>query len=261
MGRDLRSAPSSAPMRRFLGTRLGLVYQNPASALNPAIRVERQLTEAVRLHAGLSRGQARARAIEKLADVAMPAAGRRLRQYPHELSGGMKQRAVIAMSIMGQPDLIIADEPTTALDTTVQAQILALLRDVNDKLDTAALLISHDIAVVATMCHRVVVMYGGRIVEDAPLDALLAHPAHPYTRALIDAVPTITGDRAAPLVTIPGRPPDPRTRPPGCPFAPRCERADAHCHEQMPPQEQVAPRHVTSCWHPLVDAPEAEAMA
>ncbi|HET9894426.1 MAG TPA: dipeptide/oligopeptide/nickel ABC transporter permease/ATP-binding protein [Streptosporangiaceae bacterium] len=259
MGRDLRDLPSSRSSRALLGMRLGLIYQNPASALNPAVRVERQLTEAIRQHAGLSRYQARDRAVAQLKAVAMPAPRRRLRQYPHELSGGMKQRAVIALSTMGQPALIIADEPTTALDTIVQAQILALLREVNEKLATAALLISHDIAVVAAMCERVIVMYAGRIVEEGPAGVLLADPVHPYTRALIQAVPAIAARASAPLATIPGRPPDPLDPPPGCPFAPRCERADVLCHEQMPGRQRIAPGHFTSCWHPVADAAGAEA--
>jgi peptide/nickel transport system permease protein len=251
LGNSLLEAPSAA-LRHRIGTQLGMVYQNPASALNPSLRLARQLMEATRYHGGASARDALKRAEQKLSAVAIPAPKRRLRQYPHELSGGMKQRAVIAMSLMGDPALIIADEPTTALDVTVQHQILELLREVNATTGAAVVLISHDLAVIAGVCDRVVVMYGGTIVEDAPSAIALREPAHPYTRALIDTLPDMGTPRTRPLPTIPGRPPDPHQFPPGCPFSPRCAYADDACRADLPALQPVGAGHQAACFHPLV---------
>ncbi len=251
LGNSLLEAPSAA-LRHTIGTQLGMVYQNPASALNPSLRLARQLIEATRYHGGAPARDALKRAEQKLSAVAIPAPKRRLRQYPHELSGGMKQRAVIAMSLMGDPALIIADEPTTALDVTVQHQILELLREVNATTGAAVVLISHDLAVIASICERVVVMYGGTIVEDAPSAIALREPAHPYTRALIDTLPDMGTPRTQPLPTIAGRPPDPRQFPPGCPFSPRCAYADDACRADLPALQPVGAGHLAACFHPLV---------
>jgi peptide/nickel transport system permease protein len=229
-----------------------MVFQNPGSALNPSLRLARQLTEAMRYHTGASARAALQRAEQQLNAVAIPAPRRRLRQYPHELSGGMKQRAVIAMSLMGDPALIIADEPTTALDVTVQQQILDLLDQVNAATGAAVVLISHDLAVIANVCERVIVMYGGTVVEDAPSRVALHHPAHPYTRALLDALPDLDTPRDQPLFTIPGRPPDPQDFPPGCPFSPRCAYADDACRTELPDLKPVGTAHFVACVHPLV---------
>ncbi|WP_432825598.1 dipeptide/oligopeptide/nickel ABC transporter permease/ATP-binding protein [Dactylosporangium sp. CA-092794] len=247
--------------RRFLGTNLAMVFQNPMSSLNPAMRIGAQLTEAARAHSRLSRAQARARAADRLAEVGIADAGRRLRQYPHQFSGGMRQRAMIAMGLMETPRLIIADEPTTALDVTVQRQILDLLLDINRTAGTAILLISHDISVIANVCERVVVMYAGKIVEDLPTGSLLQSAAHPYTRALIASVPDMATDRSADLATVRGRPPALDDLPAGCPFTGRCPVATARCAAEMPPLAPLSGDHLAACWHPQADTTLADTRA
>jgi len=258
-GTELATA-SAAVRRELLGTSLALVSQDPMTALNPALRVGRQLAEVAEVHGRRSRRQANALAIERLGHVQISDPARRARQFPFEFSGGMRQRAVIAMGLMASPKLIIADEPTTALDVTVQKQVLDLLERVGDETGAALLLISHDVAVVTNTCSRVIVMYGGRIVEDIGSEELLAGAAHPYSRMLIAAVPTMTTDRGQELSAIGGRPPTLDDMPTGCPFAPRCPRASARCTAEMPPLEQVAPGHRLACWHPVEGALE-EAVA
>lgn len=243
---------SERALRLLLGTRLAMVFQDPVTSLNPALRVGRQLAEVAEAHEGLSRRVAHDRAVDRLRDVAIHDPEHRARQYPHEFSGGMRQRAMIGIGLMGQPQLIIADEPTSALDVTVQRQVLRLLRQVRDEQGPALLLISHDIAVVSSVCDRVLVMYGGSIVEDLPVQALTSGPAHPYSRALLASVPQMDADREQPLATIPGRPPDPASRPAGCPFTPRCTHATQTCAEQMPPLETHEPGHRVACWHPQI---------
>jgi oligopeptide/dipeptide ABC transporter ATP-binding protein len=250
-GHDLlRLSPEEC--RRMIGASLPMVFQSPGATLNPALRLGRQLSEVAEVHRGLTRANAADEATRRLKDVAMPGYVRRLRSYPHELSGGMKQRAVIAMGLMGAPRLLIADEPTTALDVTVQSQIVALLRTVSTESGAAVLLISHDISVVSELCGRVIVMYAGRIVEQADVARIAAGPAHPYTRALVAAVPTMTTDRGRPLATIPGRPPDPADVGPGCAFAPRCPHADEMCRAEPPPTVALADGWHVECWHPQV---------
>ncbi|NUP77766.1 MAG: ABC transporter ATP-binding protein, partial [Nonomuraea sp.] len=200
---------------------------------------------------------AAARAIDRLEAVRIPAAARRARQRPHEYSGGMRQRAMIGMGLMGEPKLIIADEPTTALDVLVQRQILDLLTQVRAESGAALLLVSHDLAVVAQVCERVLVMYAGRVVEELPVDDLAARAAHPYTRALVGAVPTLATDREERLATIPGRPPEPAEQPDGCAFAPRCDRATARCRTDLPVLSPHGPRGRVACWHPVTE-PAAE---
>jgi peptide/nickel transport system permease protein len=242
---------SAVQRRRLLGRSLAVVYQDPMSALNPALRVGRQIGEVSEVHHGLSKREARQRAIERLRSVRIGNAEARVRQYPHEFSGGMRQRAVIAMGLMAEPKLIIADEPTTALDVTVQQQILRLLHDVTASSSAAAILISHDVAVVSQLCGRVVVMYAGRVVEELDVETLVTHPAHPYTAALVAAVPTMESDRARPLASVAGRAPTPYDVAPGCPFAPRCPRATDLCRTEMPPLEARSPTHRAACWHPM----------
>jgi len=237
--------------RRLLGRSLAVVYQDPMSALNPALRIGRQLGEVAEVHDGLSKTQARQRATERLRSVRIGNADARVRQYPHELSGGMRQRAVLAMGLMSEPKLIIADEPTTALDVTVEQQILRLLRDVSVSGGAAAILISHDVAVVSQLCSRVFVMYAGRIVEELDVATLINGPAHPYTAALVASVPTMGSDRTRPLASIPGRAPSPYDDAPGCPFAARCPRASERCRREMPPLEPHSPTQRAACWHPL----------
>jgi oligopeptide/dipeptide ABC transporter ATP-binding protein len=219
------------------------------------VRVGRQLAEVSEVHDSMSRTAATHRAIDKLQRVAIPAAERRARAYPHEFSGGMKQRAVIAMGLMGKPKLYVADEPTTALDVTVQRQIFDLLRQVNRDEGASVLLISHDVAAVAELCGRIIVMYGGRIVEEADVQTVLGGAAHPYTRALVAAVPDLTIDRDQPLATIPGRPPDPRDADTGCAFAPRCPFADEQCRFERPTLDPVGAGWRVACWHPQHDRP------
>ena len=246
---DLATA-SSERQRRLLGASLALVSQDPMTALNPALRVGGQLAEVARVHLGQSRARARELAVQRLDDVLISEPARRAHQFPYEFSGGMRQRAVIAMGLMGDPQLIVADEPTTALDVTVQKQVLQLLSDLNTQTGAALLLISHDIAVVSNVCTRILVMYGGRIVEDASSSQLLADAAHPYARALIAAVPSMTSDRDADLATIPGRPPTLAEIPLGCPFAARCAHADDRCRAEMPPLADLHPGWRVACWHP-----------
>jgi oligopeptide/dipeptide ABC transporter ATP-binding protein len=249
LGRDLRSVPAPE-LRHLLGTSMALVFQDPASSLNPALRVGRQLAEVVQVHAGLGRREAMALAVTRLRDVQIARPELRAQQYPHEFSGGMRQRAMIATGLMGRPRLIIADEPTTALDVTVQRQILLLLRQVNQDSGAAVVMISHDVSVVTMLCQRVLVMYAGRIVEDISTERLLAGPAHPYTRALLASVPDMSTDRDRPLVTIAGRPPALDALPPGCAFAPRCPLADERCRASDPALETLAGDHRVACWHP-----------
>ncbi len=243
---------SDLERRRLLGRSLAIVYQDPMSSLNPSLRVGLQLGEVAEVHHGLSRTQARERSVDRLRAVRIASPDVRLRQYPHEFSGGMRQRAVIAMGLMVDPKLLIADEPTTALDVTVQQQILRLLLDVSDSSHAAALFISHDVAVVSQLCSRVVVMYAGRIVEELDVATLVRGPAHPYTAALVSAVPTMESDRARPLATIPGRAPGPFDHSPGCPFAARCPVATSRCRTERPLLERLdSAGHRVACWHPL----------
>ena len=254
-GRDLRSLGKTG-RRKLLGRSLAVVYQDPMASLNPALRLERQLGEVAEVHEGLSRKEARKRSVERLRSVRIGSPERRVRNYPHELSGGMRQRAMIAMGLMCSPQLIVADEPTTALDVTVQQQIIKLLDDVGASTGTAAIFISHDIAVVSQLCRRVLVMYAGRIVEELDVPTLVRQPAHPYTAALLASVPTMDSDRERPLVSIPGRAAGPFDRSPGCPFAPRCPAATDRCRTELPVLSPLADGHRVACWHPNAVTPE-----
>jgi len=244
-----------AARERLLGTSVAMVFQDPMSALNPTLKVGRQLAEISEVHQGTSRRVALARAIDRLRAVRISAPEVRAGQYPLEFSGGMRQRAAIAMGLMADPVLIIADEPTTALDVTVQKEVLALLRRVAEETGAAVMLISHDIAVVSEIASRVLVMYAGRIVEELPVGRLVDGAAHPYTRALIASIPDMTTDRSVPLATIPGRPPNPSARPDGCAFAPRCARADSRCREHEPELEAAGHGGRVACFHPIAEAP------
>ncbi|MFD2491549.1 dipeptide/oligopeptide/nickel ABC transporter permease/ATP-binding protein [Amycolatopsis jiangsuensis] len=235
-------------LRPLLGASFAMVFQDPSSSFNPTRRIGAQLAEVARYHRGMRRADAFAHAVDRLRAVRLPAAQRRAKQLPHEFSGGMRQRAMIGMGLMGKPALIVADEPTTALDVTVQRQVLGLLRDVRDADDVAILLISHDISVIGQMCARVLVMYAGQIVEDLPTTDLAA-ARHPYTRALLAAVPGLDTDRDQPLAVIPGRPPEPGNPPPGCAFAPRCPLADTRCETEQPPLEVDDEGRRVACWH------------
>ncbi|KGJ06441.1 peptide/nickel transport system ATP-binding protein [Paracoccus halophilus] len=248
-GQELCNAPRSR-LERVRGGRIAMIFQDPASALNPVIRVGRQLCEALRLHRGLTGAAGRAEALRLMDMVGIPDARGRFGLYPHEFSGGQCQRLMIAMALAGEPELLIADEPTTALDATIQAQILDLLARLRAETGMAVVFISHDLGAVAQVCDRVCVMYAGRIVEQGSVAQLFGHPRHPYTRGLFDAIPRLYGPRGA-LVPISGTVPDPRHPPPGCAFAPRCAHAHGFCATQVPrllPQRDG--RHL-ACAFPL----------
>ncbi|MER7278699.1 dipeptide/oligopeptide/nickel ABC transporter permease/ATP-binding protein [Dactylosporangium sp. NPDC000244] len=240
------------------GTETAVVFQDPMTSLNPALRVGRQLAEVAEVHRRATRRQAWRSAVERLAAVGIPTAERRARQRPHEYSGGMRQRAMIGMGLMGTPRLIIADEPTTALDVTVQRQVLDLLAQARRDSGAALLMISHDLGVVAQVCDRVLVMYAGVIVEELPVADLFTGARHPYTRALAHAVPTMSTDLEAELATIPGRPPQPGERIEGCPFAPRCASAEDRCRTEAPPTERRDDGEGSvACWFPVAARKEA----
>jgi peptide/nickel transport system ATP-binding protein len=237
-GRDLLALPEAA-LRRLAGDEIAMIFQDPLSALHPLYRIGTQIAEAVRAHRDVSRSAARARALELLGLVGIPDPPRRARQYPHELSGGMRQRAMIAMALVNEPKLLIADEPTTALDVTVQAQILALLERLQDELAMAVILITHDLGVVAQAADDVAVMYAGRIVETASVATLFESPQHPYTWGLLGSMPRLHGPRARALVPIAGTPPNLLHPPPGCRFHPRCPYARPEHAQIEPPLEPV----------------------
>lgn len=231
-GQDLLKL-SEKEMRDIRGYKVSMIFQNPMSSLNPCMRVERQIMEAILLHNKISKQEARQRAFNVLKSVGIPDPETTLRSYPHQLSGGMSQRVMIAMAMSCEPEMLIADEPTTALDVTIQAQILELMLQIKEERNTGILLITHDLGVVAEMCSRVIVMYAGRIVEEAPVKELFANPVHPYTQGLIASVPKL-GSNVTSLPSIPGSVPDLSVMPKGCKFAPRCKYAQDICHEKEP---------------------------
>jgi peptide/nickel transport system ATP-binding protein len=238
-------------MRRLRGRQIGAIFQDPLTSLDPLFTVGQQLVETLRTHLPLGAAAARERAIELLRQTGIPAAEARLDQYPHEFSGGMRQRVVIALALAGEPRLIIADEPTTALDVAVQAQIIALLRSVTQAHGAAVMLITHDMGVIAETCDRVAVMYAGRIVEIGPVRELIHHPAHPYTAGLMASVPSLTDD-AGPLAQIEGALPRLGAIPGGCAFHPRCPKASPRCSTERP-ELALVQRTRAACWWPIVD--------
>ena len=245
-GRDLLRMPLNE-MRRVRGNRIGMVFQEPMTALNPVLRIGEQIAEVLRLHHGSSRAQAWDQAVEALAGVGLPAPAERARDYPHQLSGGMRQRVMIAMALACTPQLLIADEPTTALDVTIQAQILDLLGDCRRRHGMAILLITHDLGIVAQHADRVAIMYAGRIMESAPVRELFAAPRHPYTRGLLACVPKL-GEKRRRLTPIEGTVPSAGRQGDGCPFLERCPAPFAPCRGELPPLREVAPGHQVRCW-------------
>jgi peptide/nickel transport system ATP-binding protein len=236
-------------MNKVRGNEISMIFQDPLSTLNPVHTVGRQIAESIILHQNVSKKVAEERAVDLLKLVGIPSPEKRAKEFPHNLSGGMRQRAMIAVALACRPELLIADEPTTALDVTIQAQILDLMKNLNEELDMGIIFITHDLGVVAELCSRVVVMYLGEIVEQASIDELFSRPLHPYTRGLIKSIPQLDGDRTAPLHTIEGTVP-PLTRvPEGCRFAARCPFADEQCIATSPPVIEYSPTQKVKCWH------------
>ncbi|WP_298370325.1 ABC transporter ATP-binding protein [Azospirillum sp.] len=245
---DLAKAPEKL-MRSIRGNEIGMIFQEPMTSLNPVYTVGDQIGETLRLHQKLDRPAARAAALAMLKTVGIPAADRRIDEYPHQMSGGMRQRVMIAMALACRPTLLIADEPTTALDVTIQAQILDLMRRLQAETGTAILFITHNLGVVAEIAHRVAVMYAGRVVEEGDVRALFKNPKHPYTRGLLACMPHLGQGKgeSARLEAIPGNVPSPTARPSGCTFAPRCAHAEPACAAAEPALEQVEPGHAARC--------------
>ena len=257
-GADIRTMPAPA-LHGLRGNSIAMVFQDPMTSLNPVLSVGKQIGEAMRLHREIPARDVAARTVALLKQVGIPAPERRVASYPHEFSGGMRQRVMIAMALANSPTLLIADEPTTALDVTVQAQIVALLRSLNTELGTAVLLITHNVALVARLCQRMIVMYAGRVVEEGPTAALFASPQHPYTWSLLRSVPGVAGRRGTRLVAIAGQPPDPRSRAAGCKFQPRCPFRIERCATEEPPLAEVALQQHARCWVLMRNTPEQAA--
>jgi oligopeptide transport system ATP-binding protein len=245
-GKNMTDMPQEE-IRMMRGKEIAMIFQDPMTSLNPVFTVGNQIRESLKLHFGMTKKQANERAIELLKLVGINEPERRLRQHPFEFSGGMRQRAMIAMALAGEPKLLIADEPTTALDVTIQAQIMELLEEIKGKVDMAIILITHDLGIVADLADKVIVMYGGRIVEEAPVKELFKNPQHPYTWGLIASLPRLD-EECCRLIPIEGTTIDLLNVPPGCPFAPRCSKTMKICIEQMPPYFKVSEGHNSACW-------------
>ena len=241
-----------AALNRIRSREIAMIFQDPMTALNPYLRISDQMIEVLTVHRGMRRREARAEAARLLEAMDLPDAGSQIDRYPHEFSGGMRQRVLVAMALLCRPRLLIADEPTTALDVTVQSQIMRLLAEIRAELDTAIILVTHDVGIVAGSCDDMVVLYGGRIMESGPVDELFATPRHPYTRSLLEAVPRLDRDDER-LTAIPGDPPDMNRLPTGCPFAPRCPRAEERCRRETPAlgPGPDAPERRIACHRPL----------
>jgi oligopeptide transport system ATP-binding protein len=245
-GKDILRV-SLSEVRKIRGRRIAMIFQDPSASLNPYMTIGAQMAEMTRMHLGHSRTEARDHAIRMLETVGIPDAAVRVDAHPHEFSGGMRQRAVIAMALSCDPEILIADEPTTALDVTVQAQILELIKDLKERTGMSVILITHDLGVVAGIADRVVVMYAGRVFEEASTEEIFSRPANPYTVGLLKCTPDPSKENGGKLYQIPGSPPDLADLPPGCPFAERCERAEAICRAEFPPFVEVGPGHRSLC--------------
>jgi peptide/nickel transport system ATP-binding protein len=256
-GRDVL-AFDDEELRKFRGNDVAMIFQDPMSSLNPVLKAGFQIEEAMRAHDRFNKEQAKARVPLLLRRVRIPDAERRAREYPHQFSGGMRQRIMIAMGLSNEPALLIADEPTTALDVTVQAQILEQLRDLNRELGTAIVLITHNMAVVASICSWVVVMYAGRVVEQGPTEEIFRSPQHPYTWSLLRSIPRIDEKRGGKLLTISGLPPDLTNLPPGCKFHPRCRFTVDRCFTEEPDLFTVGPQHESRCWVQMKNVPDPD---
>ncbi|OGO77647.1 MAG: peptide ABC transporter ATP-binding protein [Clostridiales bacterium GWB2_37_7] len=245
-------------MEAVRGSEMGMIFQDPMTSLNPTMHIGKQIAEGLRKHQHLSKQQAHEKAIEMLKLVGIPNPERRVNQYPHEFSGGMRQRAMIAIALACKPKLLIADEPTTALDVTIQAQILDLMKELKSKLDTSIILITHDLGVVADMAERIIVMYAGKVVESGTVDEIFYNPKHPYTWGLLKSVPRLDAENKEELIPIIGTPPDLFAPPAGCAFAARCAYAMEVCYQQQPEDTVAENGHISACWlqHPL--APKVE---
>ena len=239
--------PKGRQYRSIRGKEIAMIFQEPMTSLNPVFTIGYQIMEAIRLHQKVGKRQARSRAVEVLRQVGIPLPDQRVDEYPHQLSGGMRQRAMIAMALSCNPALLIADEPTTALDVTIQAQVLDLMRSIQQEFRMAIMFITHSLGVVAEMCQDVVVMYLGKVIEQAPVRPLFHDPKHPYTRGLLHSIPSLATKKQR-LEPITGVVPDPLDAPPGCPFNPRCPHVMEICTTKMPPLDEIAPHHKAACW-------------
>jgi len=246
-GEDL-AGKSDKEMMAIRGNEIAMIFQDPMTSLNPVFSIGDQIMEAIRRHQGLSKKEAKEKAIDMLRLVGIPSPETRVDNYPHEFSGGMRQRAMIAIALSCQPDLLIADEPTTALDVTIQAQILELMKDLKDKINTSIILITHDLGVVADVCSRIIVMYGGLIMEEGTAEEIFYDPKHPYTMGLLKSIPRLDLEEKKRLIPVEGTPPDLIKPPTGCPFASRCPYAMKICMEHRPPYFEVSEGHRSMCW-------------
>lgn len=256
-GKDLVPL-SYKEMQNIRGGQISMVFQDPMTALNPVFTIGNQINEVIQKHKKVSKEEANKLAVKMLELVGIPSPEDRLKSYPHEFSGGMRQRAMIAMALSCDPELLVADEPTTALDVTIQAQVLDLMKEIQERMGTSIILITHDLGVIAETCHRVIVMYGGLMMEEAPVDALFYSPKNPYTLGLLQSVPNPSNDERVRLIPIPGTPPDLLNPPKGCPFAYRCKYALNICYDELPPFYHCGENHRSRCWLLDKNAPLVE---